>query len=388
MHLNLFAIFLMNINVGLIFSGSPVIKKLDINEEQALRGEYSIPDNIPLNKVENLLIGQSFHWESEINGIFPGEIHLSDNSQFTVNTLPLEIYLKCVVGSEMNPSAPAEFLKCHSIVSRSWAVGKILGFHRHDNEGKISNNDEIITWDDTGDHSGFDVCSDDHCQRYQGLQKISAEAAEAIDSTSGMVLVDGNDQIIDARFSKCCGGQTELFSSCWQQSEPSSLRSFPDPWCDLSSMKDNERRKLLDSILKDYDRQTEGGYRWSSSITRSEVATNLKTKFNRDIGKILSLEPIEIGPSGRIIRLRINGEKGSLILGKELAIRRLLSRNHLYSSAFEITTTPDSFFLSGKGWGHGVGMCQIGAAHSAAKGHTAEEILSFYYPGATIKKLY
>ena len=153
-------------------------------------------------------------------------------------------------------------------------------------------------------------------------------------------------------------------------------------------MKDNERRKLLDSILKDYDRQTEGGYRWSSSITRSEVATNLKTKFNRDIGKILSLEPIEIGPSGRIIRLRINGEKGSLILGKELAIRRLLSRNHLYSSAFEITTTPDSFFLSGKGWGHGVGMCQIGAAHSAAKGYKAEEILSFYYPGATVKKLY
>ena len=368
------------INVGIKTFGKPILEKV---------GDKTL--------LCNMLIGDGFHWQSQIKAILPGEITILDQPSESlpesvednvtlVNTLPLETYLECVVGSEMNPEAPIEFLKAHAVISRSWALGKILGVHPFGEEGKENDENRLIGWDDTSSHQGFHVCSDDHCQRYQGLQTISQKALEAINSTTGEVLVDRNGSLVDARFSKCCGGKTELFSTCWQSFDVNCLESVEDPWCNLSGMPKEEKDNLLSGILKNYDVATQGyGYRWETQITKSEVRENLQKKFGRNIGEIRSMEPMERGESGRIRLLRIHGTKGYLDLGKELWIRRLLSPTHLYSSAFGIDDRGEHFLISGKGWGHGVGLCQIGAANMGARGYSYKEILSFYYPGSHLR---
>lgn len=338
--------------------------------------------------LHNQRIGISFHWEKKVESRLPGSIVYSSDPEFQiVNILPLETYLECVVGSEMNPSAPAEFLKAHAIISRSWALGKILKNHHCSEIGKIDTPEEIVNWEDTCDHQGFDVCADDHCQRYQGLQPVPESTLRAIRSTEGIVLIDNNGMPIDARFSKCCGGVTERFSSCWQNEERPALKSIFDPWCDLSALSVSDRHALLSSILKDYDMVSNGGFNWQAEVTKEEIKSNLLTKFHRNIGNIIAIRPRSVGASGRIVSLDILGSNGRLSVGKELMIRRLLSPTHLYSSNFEIKERGDSFILVGKGWGHGVGLCQIGAAHMAYAGHSCEEILSFYYPGAKISPL-
>lgn len=344
--------------------------------------------------LRNMVIGLGFHWERVIEALLPGEVEHTDDPVFRlVNRLPLESYLECVVGSEMNPSSPAEFLKAHAVISRGWALGKIL--HRHDDsdDGKISRADLIIGWDDTCDHTGFDVCSDDHCQRYQGVQPIPPNVLRALRSTAGEVLTTPSGRIVDTRFSKCCGGRTEIFSTCWQDREEECLESFDDPWCDLSDLDDGRRNRVLQTVLKDYDQQTGGGYRWTATVTAKEIERNLKEKFGRDIGTIKDIDITGRGPSGRATRLRLRGTAGTLEIGKELMIRRLLSPTHLYSARFNITRlTPaeDSpstqaqssteFHLEGQGWGHGVGLCQIGAARMALEGADYRRILAFYYP--------
>ncbi len=355
--------------VGIPTLGEPVISRINEN----------------LTSLENMVIGKSFHWEQVMQVNLPGKVEITDNPDFRVrNTLPLEQYLECVVGSEMNPEAPLEFLKAHAIISRSWVVGKILDSHLKSDEGKVNNPEMLIGWDDTGSHHDFHVCSDDHCQRYQGIQPISQEAENAIRSTAGLVLRNSSGDVIDARFSKCCGGMTERFSSCWQNIELPSLESFKDPWCDLSSLPEDKKGKILQSVLKDYDLATKGGYRWKETISKEKIRKNLSCKFNRDIGKILSLTPLKRGDSGRITLMEIRGENGILKIGKELWIRRLLSESHLFSSAFDIFDKGDYFYLKGKGWGHGVGLCQIGAARMAYEGYNFKEILQFYYPGAIV----
>lgn len=382
------------INVGIPTDGAPRIRHED-----------------GLNIVENQLIGLGFHWQRSFISRLPGELYPIADGVFTLlNRVPLETYLECVVGSEMNPAAPLEFLKAHAIISRSWALGKIMrGRNEHPQamsesnpvskpatnpelgpgsaQGKIRDDGRIIDWQDESDHSAFDVCSDDHCQRYQGVQPLSEAAAEAIRSTSGLVLLDKDGNLVDARFSKCCGGRTELFSTCWQDEERNCLESFEDPWCDLSGLSEEERGNLLQGIVKEYDMDNGGGYRWETEVDKKLIARNLKDKLGVDIGEISNMEVLERGASGRIKRLEIRGGDGRIQIGKELTIRRIFSTSHLYSSAFEWADKGNTFHLRGKGWGHGVGLCQIGAAAMALAGRGFRDILGFYYPGSRIAEI-
>ena len=367
----------MEIRVGIKTDGEPVVRQ---------QGEYSV--------VENMLIGDRFHWQQRIKAVLPGKLdRLSADSAnredhiSIINTLPLEKYLECVVGSEMNPEAPSEFLKAHAVISRSWALGKILRIHPRDNMGRKAAKEILTGWDDTSDHTGFDVCSDDHCQRYQGIQPLAPAAKIAISETQGEVLRTTEGELLDTRFSKCCGGRSELFETCWQPLRLKGIESIKDPWCDLSALTPVARRSLLSRILKDYDFSSEDyGYRWQREISKAAVKENLRKHFDRDVGEIRSITPLHRGSSGRIDLLRIYGEKGSLDLGKELWIRRLLSPSHLPSSAFEIEEKESVFVLKGKGWGHGVGLCQIGAANMAMNGASYKQILAFYYPDSILSR--
>lgn len=401
------------ISVGIPTAGAPRIRK---------EKDYTV--------LENMLIGKDFHWQQSIVARLPGEVEVrrtdseagcSEEEEFgVINRLSLETYLRCVVGSEMNPNAPEEFMKAHAVISRSWALGKVFGVHSHSEKGKINTPDTIISWEDTCDHHGFDVCSDDHCQRYQGLQPIPEKVLRALEATEGEVLIAPDGRLVDARFSKCCGGRTEVFASCWQSREEACLESFDDHWCNLDSLPPEDREAVLKSILKDYDLANGGGFRWETTVSADEIRRNLRSKFGRDIGEIQSIEVLERGSSGRVITLRLTGypdstapESGKtpthLVIGKELMIRRLLAPTHLYSSWFDIeeltqdasatsnetsepkaramkTNHPREWLLKGHGWGHGVGLCQVGAARMALAGHSYREILQFYYPGARIEK--
>lgn len=375
------------IRVGIKTSGKPVLEHYE---------DFTL--------VKNMLIGDRFHWQQTISAKLPGKIEkVFSEDYFTlpcselneegdnvtlINTLPLEKYLECVVGSEMNPSAPVEFLKAHAVISRCWALGKILGIHPEGGNEFLDDKDCLIGWDDTSSHNGFDVCSDDHCQRYQGLQDIPEATLNAIRETAGEVLISPDGKLVDTRYSKCCGGQTELFSTCWQSAEIRCLESFPDPWCDLSGLPPIERKTLLSSILKDFDLETENyGFEWETEISKEDIKDNLFNRFGRSVGEIVNIKALQRGPSGRISLLHIEGSESSLNIGKELWIRRLLSHSHLYSSAFTATDLGSSFRLKGKGWGHGVGLCQIGASNMALHGFSYREILSFYFPGAKISNV-
>lgn len=357
-------------------------------------------------------IGSDFHWRRRLRMKFPGnlEVFKQKDSEAKgvnvnlnlINTVDIETYLKCVIASEMNPLAPPEFLKAHAIISRGWALGKVIGAHREDSLGKVVTDSEIVGWDDTAQHNltidGCHICNDDHCQRYQGYPQNPAgarAAEEAVEETRGLVLKAPDGSLVDARFSKCCGGHTELFSTCWQPQEQPCLEAFPDPYCDLSTMQPADREELMRSVFKDYDRETADFYRWQTDVPKTLIAKRLKDLFGKDLGEITSLRPISRGPSGRISRLEIQGTDGSLIIGKELYIRRVLSESHLLSSDFEVVppgadekgALQEPFRLIGRGWGHGVGLCQIGAARMAFEGASFREILAFYYPGSTISSL-
>ena len=382
----------IDIRVGIPTQGAPEIESA---------GDFTL--------LRNMLIGKDFHWQQTASALLPGRVGINDDPEFpVVNCLDIETYLECVVGSEMNPEAPVEFLKAHAVISRSWAMGKITGAHPDSDEGKIFRDDLIVNWEDTCDHHGFDVCSDDHCQRYQGVQPVASTVLEALRSTRGMVLFSPEGKLVDARFSKCCGGRTEVFSSCWQDRREVCLESVEDPWCDLSGLSAAEREHVLRSILKEYDLANGGGYRWETEITAAAVRRNLREKFRRDIGEIEDMEVLERGASGRAVLLRLIGSGGTLTLGKELMIRRLLAPTHLYSSWIDIRRVSASdpgvdrqsggmpgassgrgeefsFHIGGRGWGHGVGLCQIGAARMALAGADYRAILAHYYPSSSIK---
>ncbi|MDE6717142.1 MAG: SpoIID/LytB domain-containing protein [Muribaculaceae bacterium] len=342
-----------------------------------------------LTLLSNMLIGKDFHWQKSIEVLLPGEVEVVSDPEFKViNRVPLETYLQCVVGSEMNPEAPEEFLKAHAVISRSWALGKMMKVHDKNDSGKVFLPSRIMTWEDTCDHQGFDVCSDDHCQRYQGVQPIPEKVLDALRVTEGEVLISPSGKLVDARFSKCCGGRTEVFSTCWQEHEEECLDSFPDPWCNLEAKDTAEKERVLKSILKDYDLLNEGGYSWKVYVSAEEIRKNLNEKFGRDIGEIKKIGIHARGASGRVKELMLTGTAGSLAIGKELMIRRLLAPTHLYSSWFDIEQTSRNLWqLSGRGWGHGVGLCQIGAANMALHGRSYRDILSFYYPGARTARI-
>lgn len=368
-----------------------------------LHGNYEITDTgesliyRPLSPecrciLKNQLIGKDFHWQKTITTILPGDIEILKSpveGVSLINRLPIEKYLECVVGSEMNPAASSEFVKAHAIISRSWLYRMIDHKNTLSEEGKLRSASTIIDWEDAATHTAFDVCSDDHCQRYQGERDdVSDLFKEAVKSTAGLVIVDADGEIADARYSKCCGGLTEAFSACWQPVDFPYLIRQEDSNCDFSELPQPVVNMILSKYLKDYDASTIDFHDWEMDVRKEDVGKYLFEKFGRNIGEITDATIIEKTPSGRAIAVRLSGTEGSIIIGKELMIRRLFSQSHLYSAFFDIENRGDSFHITGKGWGHGVGLCQTGAARMAFFGASYEDILSFYYPNSTIAKLY
>ncbi len=353
--------------------------------------------------VNDVTIGVGFHWERRQTQTFQGVLRLVVEADrlCAINELPVENYLTSVISSEMRATSSMEFLKAHAVISRSWLLAQ-MEKRRRQGEGSttaffsfIKKDDELIRWYDRDDHTIFDVCADDHCQRYQGITMAqNSHVAESVKATRGQVLVyDG--EICDARFSKCCGGLTEEFQYCWEDTPKPYLVSVPDaatpdgdPFCNTHD------EHILRQVLNDYDQETKDFFEWTVAYTQEELSALIAAKLKMGFGKITALEPIERGMSGRISKLRIVGTERHFTIGKELEIRRALSETHLLSSCFEVETenevdgVPQRFVLHGRGWGHGVGLCQIGAAVMGERGYRYEEILKHYYRGAEVKKFY
>jgi SpoIID/LytB domain protein len=361
----------------------------------------------------NVTIGSRFHWERTEDQTFEGDLFLQldkDGTLVAINEIPLENYLKSVISSEMNATAPIEFLKAHAILSRSWLLAALNRKKEIKDtpelaEQLIGKEGEVMRWYDRQDHDLFDVCSDDHCQRYQGITKIlSKQAEEAIRETRGMAITY-QDEICDARYSKVCGGLTEEFDTAWDRKRIPYLASISDASVSHRLIRSEEEARrwilseheaycntkdeaLLEKILPDFDRETKGFFRWRVENSLEELEEILREKSGFDFGTLKQIIPLQRGPSGRISRLKILGSKRSMVVGKELEIRRWLSRSHLYSSAFIVTVESGRLIFHGAGWGHGVGLCQIGAAVMASRGFSAEEILKHYFRGVEIRKTY
>lgn len=339
--------------------------------------------------LHDVTIGVNFHWERKETQVFLGTLQLVVEADkiTAINQLPVEQYLASVISSEMKATAGLELLKAHAVISRSWLLAQMK--RREENNERrdgffsfIKKDDELIRWYDREDHTIFDVCADDHCQRYQGITKQTSKAVEqALKATHGCILCYG-DEICDARFSKCCGGMTEEFQYCWEDTPKPYLIAVEDPFCNTND------KAVLSQVLHDYDQETNDFYRWTVEYTTEELSRLVNENLKDDFGDIVDLIPLERGKSGRIWKLKIVGTKKTMTIGKELEIRRALSESHLYSSAFDVEKTPTGFRLHGKGWGHGVGLCQIGAAVMGQKGYKYDEILLHYYRGAEIKKIY
>ena len=372
-------------------------------------------------ELKDVTIGVNFHWERKENQKFRGALSLIvENDRVTaINVLSVEEYLLSVISSEMSATASLELLKAHAVISRSWLLAQI-----EKNKNIIKENthycachqdeNELVKWYDREDHVNFDVCADDHCQRYQGITRASTQTVrEAIKATWGQVLTyDG--KLCDARFSKCCGGVYEEFENCWEpvhypylvaRRDSEHPLDFPDltveenakEWI-LSSPQafcNTTDAEILSQVLNNYDQETADFYRWKVEYSQEELSALIKNRSGIDYGEILDLVSVERGKSGRLVRMKIVGTKKQLTIGKELEIRRTLSPSHLYSSAFIVDKqdvnaagVPQKFVLTGAGWGHGVGLCQIGAAVMGAKGYNYKEILLHYFIDANISTLY
>ena len=365
--------------------------------------------------LHGVTIGVGFHWERKENQKFAGalKIIVEKNRLLAINVVGVEDYLLSVISSEMSATASEEFLKAHAVISRSWVLAQISSSRQecchHVPEGvnnvpslvsnlyalfaknEASENSDVIEyikWYDKEDHKLFDVCADDHCQRYQGLTRaVGKRVRRVIDATWGQALhYDG--KLCDARFSKCCGGTMEKFSSCWEDKDYAYLQPLadtPDHNPEGECFCSTQDKEILGQVLNNYDQETVDFYRWTQEYDRTELSELIERRSGIALGRIVSLEPLERGESGRIIRLKITGEDRALIVGKELEIRRILSDSHLKSSAFDVSYVGDDRIrLDGRGWGHGVGLCQIGAAVMASKGYNYKQILEHYYPDATI----
>lgn len=373
-------------------------------------------------ELNDVTIGIQFHWERKEDQTFKGslEIMIEDDQLTAINILPLEDYLVSVISSEMSATSNMELLKAHAIVSRSWMLAQTQKSNSLKETEKIYQSisetpEEYIRWYDREDHLNFDVCADDHCQRYQGITRQSTKIVEqAVAETRGMLLMN-NDKICDARFSKSCGGISETFENVWEpevhpylqsiidnptlsegyQADLTNedaaqkwIRNAPEAFCNTHD------KEVLSQVLNDYDQETTDFYRWKLTYQQADLAELIARKSGRDFGAILDLIPVERGLSGRLIKLKIVGSKLTLTIGKELEIRKTLSESHLYSSAFVVDKQnitdgiPGEFVLTGAGWGHGVGLCQIGAAMMGAKGYQYDQILLHYFRGASISKEY
>ncbi len=400
----------------------------DVQASRSEEGTY--PFLAPFFTLYDVTIGKQFHWERQERQVFAGslEIIVEDGQLTAVNHLPVEDYLLSVIASEMSAGAPLELLKAHAVISRSWVLRMKQGLSS--SEGGSLRADlpwerDYEKWYGGGSHRHYDVCADDHCQRYQGLTRLLGQkdalpegaaqsggqtamekARQAVSRTAGQILCaaqpanrpDAGYEICDTRFYKCCGGHTELFSTCWEEEDKPYLTSVEDPYCAQATP------EILAQVLNDYDVATRDWLQWEERYSREEISRQIAQKSGYDIGLLQYIKPLETGPSGRHKRVALCGDKRSLIVGKELEIRRLLSPSHLKSSAFEafyedaagrpielkideegnLLTDWARLVLRGKGWGHGVGLCQIGAAVMASRGFDYRQILAFYYPGSRL----
>lgn len=371
--------------------------------------------------LEDVTIGVNFHWERKEAQTFLGKLRfiVEDNNICAINELPVETYLTSVISSEMRATSSLELLKAHAVISRSWLLAQMEQRKAENNNVEkqpsfFKTNEEIVRWYDREDHKRFDVCADDHCQRYQGITKAANKhVVEAIQQTAGEILTS-HGEICDARYSKCCGGAVEEFQYCWENIKKPYLQALPDALPDTTPLPDltdeavarqwilsspdafcnTTDQKVLSQVLNDFDQETTDFYRWSQTYSQTEVKQLLEEKLEVQFGDIIDLVPLSRGKSGRIYRLKIVGKERTLIIGKELEIRRALSKSHLYSSAFIVEKAdikdgvPQKFIIKGAGWGHGVGLCQIGAAMMGKQGYRYEEILLHYYKGAEITKAY
>lgn len=365
-------------------------------------------------------IGINFHWERKNEQKFQGELHFilaNDEKLIAVNIILLEDYLSSVISSEMSDEAPFEFLKAHAVASRSWLIAALnLAKGHKEKDCNVSGSltqkeDEHIIWYGREEHELFDVCADDHCQRYHGIAGIIyGNALNAVSETRGVFLVY-NGNVCDARYHKACGGITENYNTAWEEKRIPYLQSISDSAVSYEPVRreldakrwilsepnvycNTKDQNILRRILPAFDQETTDFFRWKVVYTRKELSDIIRKKSGIDFGDILNLIPVEFGPSGRMIKIKVEGSRKSLIIGKELEIRRILSHSHLLSSAFVVSAErnkdgiPLSFTLHGAGWGHGVGLCQIGAAVMAGEGFSYDDILKHYFRGAVLKKLY
>ena len=373
--------------------------------------------------LSDVTIGVNFHWERKETQTFLGTLRFVVESDkiVAINELPVEKYLESVISSEMSATSSLELLKAHAVISRSWLLAQMQKRREVAESGNnffsfTKKEDTLIRWYDREDHTLFDVCADDHCQRYQGITKeTSPHVAEAIRQTKGQILMDG-EEICDARFSKCCGGITEEFQYCWEDTPKTYLTAVRDialgvehTLPNLTNEEEAEKwirfnppafcntqdKKILSEVLNDYDQETVNFYRWKETLSQEKLQQLIADKLKMDLGAILDMKAVERGKSGRISKLQIIGTEKTFTIGKELEIRRMLSDSHLLSSAFVVDKydkdeqgVPQRFELIGAGWGHGVGLCQIGAAVMGEQGYHYDAILLHYYQGAEIKKLY
>ena len=422
--------------VRVIFNGKYSFEGNEFEGEHILNeaGVYTPTSEDCTFDLCDVTIGIDFHWERNETQKFKGSLEIlpTEDGKFTaVNILDIEEYLKSVISSEMSATSHIELLKAHAVISRSWAMCKIQRSLQGKAFASYDTEDKHICWYGSEPHIGFDVCADDHCQRYQGLRaKDHKNAVTAVNQTRSEILVtnpstgSGTEfEICDARYYKSCGGVTEEFETCWEDTHydylvkvvdapkerrndltteenanralrqaqgPMNLTteegarewilSSPEAFCNTND------KEILSQVLNDYDQETIDFYRWKVSYTKNELSELIRKKSGIDFGEIISLEPIKRGVSGRIYELKIVGTKKTLTIGKELEIRKWFSESHLYSSAFIVEKSANTFTLYGAGWGHGVGLCQIGAAVMATKGYTYKEILAHYYPNTIIKK--
>lgn len=370
-------------------------------------------------ELKAVTIGVNFHWERKEDQRFRGALNLIIDNEgiLFINQVDAEEYLTSVISSEMSATASKELLKAHTVISRSWLLAQVeknayLAQSKKKYQSYYRDNEQLIRWYDREDHIHFDVCADDHCQRYQGITRVSLPIVEeVVRETRGEVLTDG-ESICDARFSKCCGGVTEQFEHCWEPIPHSYLiavgdnaenelpdltneeeadkwiRTSPNAFCNTAD------KNILSQILNNYDQETTDFYRWQVTYTQKELSDLLHRKTGMTFGDILDLIPLQRGTSGRIEKLKIVGSRRTFTIGKELEIRRSLSETHLYSSAFVADKEelqhgiPQRFTFYGAGWGHGVGLCQIGAAVMSTQGYDYKQILSHYFKGAVIEKRY
>ena len=381
--------------------------------EAVIPGPHSTPER-PTFLLKNVRIGIGFHWDRLEDQEFEGTLEIRDNAdgtQTAINRLDVEDYLSSVITSEMSATSSLELLKAHAVISRSWVLRPIISPSTCTDKPDLSDPDRHVVWYERDAHEGFDVCADDHCQRYEGITRrdehpeAAANVQKAIDATRGQVLMyDG--KVCDARFYKSCGGATELFENAWanehypyleavrdeigtplpdltiEENAQAFIRTSPSAYCNTTDA------RVLSQVLNNYDQETKDFYRWTVQYTAAELSEIIRERSGIDFGEILDLVPIKRGPSARLYEMQIVGSKRTMVIGKELEIRKWLSRSHLYSSAFVVDRNEQGdFILTGAGWGHGVGLCQIGAAVMADKGYTYEQILAHYFPGSELKTI-